>query len=199
MLLLSEKPAFFFDETDLRFQPVPELRTKSKVGAITMKEGMKKKNLSQEELDKLLSQLLEGSVLEENGRRLARGSVSRVAGKFGVTTRTVFRIWRQAKKNFTTTGVYAITHNKKGVCGCKPIYDDEQLQQNALALPCNKRGMIRAVANGLGISTYIAHKKKQSGVLLSHTNAILLFLSEPNKFVRVLYAAISIEVCVNVH
>lgn len=152
-----------------------------------MKKGETKNNLNQQQLNLLISSLLEGSFPTENGRKLARGAVSRVAGEFLISTRQVSRLWKRAQRAYEDTGVYQLYHRREGNCGGPPLYDDDDLKERALQVSMEKRGTLRAVANALGVSVATVHKKKKQKVILSHTNSIKPFLSEQNMLVRALY------------
>ena len=58
----------------------------------------KKPNKTKEEMRAIVSDLLDESIVEGDERRLARGAMSRVAGKHDLTTRRVSQIWKKAKE-----------------------------------------------------------------------------------------------------
>jgi len=105
-----------------------------------------------------------------------------------VTARTIERIWKQAKQNHIDNGIYSATPQKEGKCGVKPIYPSPAIAEAVKTMPMNKRGTMRALANQLGVSTWVVQDKKKKGVLFPHTNSIKPHLTEHNLFTRYSYA-----------
>ena len=56
----------------------------------------KKPNLTQDDVNHLISDLLDKSFLEGDKRKLARGAVAEAAKKFKITEQNCQRIWRNA-------------------------------------------------------------------------------------------------------
>jgi DNA invertase Pin-like site-specific DNA recombinase len=120
-------------------------------------------NLSADQIEQLLSDLLV-AYTEENGEgQLARGAVPAAAKKYNVTRSTVYRIWKRAQKNRAEFGAFRAKPQKKGNSGRKLKYDREALQEEVDALPSDKRGAVRPLASALGLPSSTVHHMIQKG------------------------------------
>jgi len=147
-----------------------------------------KKNLTEQEVKQVVSALIDRSILVEDERKLDGRAIPDVAGRFGVTERTIQRIWKRAKENRETMGAYTASPQKKANSGRKPIYDDEELMLSLEAVAGEKRGTMRSVANELGISASTICRKVPEGIFRAHSSPLTPYLTEANKVGRFLYA-----------
>jgi len=146
------------------------------------------RNLTSEEYKQAVSALLDRSVLVANGRKLDGRAIKDVAGQFGVTVRTIQRIWKRAKDNMDKTGIYTASPMRKGNSGRKRIYDDNELVAAMEQVPREKRGMMRTVANELGVLALTVCRKVAGMVFRVHTSTLTPILTKQNKVARYLYA-----------
>jgi len=65
-----------------------------------------KPNLTDEQAQQLISDLLDNSSIKDGKRVLATGAVAEAARKFKITKRTVYNRWNQALENRAMMGVY---------------------------------------------------------------------------------------------
>lgn len=133
-----------------------------------------KKVLSNAERRMLYEALLERSV---NGK-LKKGVKRMVASQFGVSMRTVRRIWKKADNK----GIYAdVSHNMSKNCGRKRIEIDFA---RVPEIPLHKRTTIRSFACTLNTSKSTLFRRLKSGVIRRHTNPIKPSLNDGNKKAR---------------
>ena len=152
-------------------------------------ESLKKKNLSEDQVNELIGDLLDRSSIENGERVLARGAVSAAAKKFKMTEHNVRRIWRKTLTNRQTNGSYHYTSLKKANSGRPPVYDRKGLQEALAELPSHERGTIRDMSRQLGVSIGLCHTLvRTEKVILPHSSAIKPFLTEHNKVQCWLYA-----------
>jgi len=149
-----------------------------------------KPNLTDEQAQQLISDLLDNSSIKDGKRVLATGAVAAAARKFKITKRTVYNRWNQALENRAMMGVYISKSNIAGNSGRTPIYNREELLAAMEDLPSWERGNLRSLARGLGVGLKTVWRIKiNEKVILPHSNAIKPFLTEQNKLERLSFAA----------
>ena len=111
-----------------------------------------KKNLSTEQINALITDLLDRSSVFNEERRLARGAVQECSKKFEITPSQVYRIWRTAQQSRKKNGRYHLSPRKKGRSGRKVIYDCAEIEEAVESVEPEKRGTIRGLADSLGLS-----------------------------------------------
>ena len=84
--------------------------------------------------------------------QLPRGAFKSVAAQFQTDPSTVGRLWRKALDNFSRTGTYTATANKKGRVGRRPVYRTNELLEAIQKLPDELRRSQRVLADALGVS-----------------------------------------------
>lgn len=147
------------------------------------------RNLTSEERKRCISLLLENSFVEDGQRRLAHGSIAQIARSLNCSTRTVYRLWEKSKQHRIDHGHYFVP-NKRANCGRHAIYNDDDLREALENIPMNERRTQRAVAELLGISLgKVSELIKSNDVIIPHSNALLTYLTEQNKFERAMFAA----------
>ena len=143
-----------------------------------MHHGVIEENLTEDQVNELIGDLLDRSSTENGERVLACGAVSRAAKKFKMTEPNVRRIWRKTLTNHQTNGSYHYTSLKKVNSGCQPVYEREGLKEALAELPLHEQGMIRDMSCQLGISIGLCHTLVQTEkVILPHSSAIKRFLT----------------------
>lgn len=86
-------------------------------------------------------------------------------------------------------GRYSASPQKKGKSRRKPIHNRDKLQEALEELPAEKRGAIRNVADGLGISkTHAGRLLKNDDDFVAHTNSIKPSLEDADEAKRLLHA-----------
>ena len=151
-----------------------------------------KPNLTDEQAQQLISDLLDNSSMKDGKCVLATGAVAEAAAarKFKITKRTVYNRWNQALENRAMMGVYISKSNIAGNSGRTPIYNREELLAAMEDLPSWERGNLRSLARGLGVGLKTVWRIKiNEKVILPHSNAIKPFLTEQNKLERLSFAA----------
>ena len=105
------------------------------------------------------------ALLEHNN--LPRGSLTKLANKFGVHRSTISRIFKEVTNQRGRGELIDVSSKKLGKTGpkCKE-YSDEWLQ----SVPLHKRTTIRSFAGALNISKTTVHRLKKNGKLRSHTS-----------------------------
>ena len=148
-----------------------------------------KKNLSTEQINALITDLLDRSSVFNEERRLARGAVQECSKKFEITPSQVYRIWRTAQQSRKKNGRYHLSPRKKGRSGRKVIYDCAEVNKAVESVEPEKRGTIRGLADSLGLSyTTTWRLIKEQKAILTHTSSIKPLLTEHHKLVPLLYA-----------
>ena len=150
-------------------------------------------NLSNEQLNELIADLLDCSFIENGERKLARGAVKDSSIKFKITRQQVYRYWNRAIEQRAKTGSYHLTSLKKGSVGRKPLYDRKEVKEALEGVASESRGTVRDLAESLGISHTTAWQFVGEGVLFAHSNAIKPLLTEQHRLMRMYYAAHSVE------
>jgi hypothetical protein len=78
--------------------------------------------------------------------------------------------------------------SKKKLSGRRPIYFPEALKVEIRNTPLLKRRSQRKLASTVGISKTTVHRLLEKGILRVHVSSLKPFLTEENKFKRVLFA-----------
>lgn len=107
-----------------------------------------------------------------------KGFKTVAAQKFGVSTRTISRIWAHGKKHLEN----GIDFSRKSVAnvGRKRV----DVGNKVKAVPFAKRTNIRTLAHAIQVSKSTLHRRIQDGELVPNTNAIKPILTEDNKRAR---------------
>ncbi|XP_074337431.1 uncharacterized protein LOC141674619 [Apium graveolens] len=115
-----------------------------------------------------------------NGK-LRKGSRTEVSQLFYVSTKTISRIWKQAKIS-AMYGKVDISHRKMKNYGRKRVEIDlEQFQK----VPLSRRTSIRSSTCAMNVSKSSLHRNFKHGKIRRNTNPIKPLLKESNKKVRV--------------
>lgn len=136
-----------------------------------------KPNLSDSKRQAIYESLLQQSI---NGE-LIKGSMTKVAKKFGISNRTASRIWHQAKLQMLNGSVVNVNSKKLRLVRPKRVqinYDE------VLNIPLRLRTNIRSLAKSLSVSKSTMHRRIKEGALRPHTNAIKPILTNENKKAR---------------
>ena len=150
----------------------------------------KKKNMTDEEAQVLLSELLDRSYFKDGERVLAPGAVRELAKKFKMSERNIRRRWAQALLSRKELGFYTCSSQKKSNSGRPILYNREDLQEAMEDIPAFERGNLRSLAKRLGVSVKVVWKMKiEERVIHPHTNSIKPFLTDEHKLHRLAYAA----------
>eukprot|EP00977_Amphora_coffeiformis_P017831 scaffold5966_cov121-Amphora_coffeaeformis.AAC.1 len=151
-------------------------------------------NLTTEEVNQLVTELLDKSFLVDGKHMLVRDAVPALAVKFKISTRQVYNIWKRALLKRNNEGTYQLSPAKKGKVGRDGLYDRELVAEAVSSLGVETRTTIRDVADGLGVSKSTTHRiAKEEGLIFSHTSALKPILREQNKVAWLLYAADRVE------
>lgn len=149
----------------------------------------KKTNLTEEQTNELISDLLDASFMDNGKRKLARGAVGTASKKFKMTEQNCRRIWRLALTKREQDGTYHYSSLKKMNSGRPALYCREELQASLADLPIGERSTIRDMSRSLGVSVGLCHSLvRNDKVILPHTSALKPILTEENKLKRFLYA-----------
>lgn len=150
----------------------------------------KKPNLPINDCKRLVSDLLDRSLVVDGERKLAHGAVRDLAKKFKMSERNIRRLWNKAKKNRDELGYYCCESTKKGKCGPQPIYDRDVLQEAMEELPSYERGNLRNLASRLGVGYGTIYRlKREENIIHPHSNALKPHLTDYHKMERIAYAA----------
>ena len=148
----------------------------------------KKPNLTTEQVNAIIGELLDDSHVVDGERSLASGARKKIQTKFGISTRQVSRLWSRAIEKIASTGTYSLSPAKKSKVGRPLYYDRDVIQDEIDKLEYEKRGSIRDLADGLGVSRHTVATMKKEGVIKPHSTAIKPMLNDEQMFSRVLYA-----------
>lgn len=122
------------------------------------------------------------SLLEEslNGE-LKKGSIVTLARKYGVSNRTISRIWHQARLQILNGSMVDVSSKKQLVVGRKRVQIDiTQVSQ----IPLRRRTNIRTLAKSINVPKSVVHRRIKEGELRPHTNAVKPHLTDENKKAR---------------
>ncbi|KAK1374940.1 hypothetical protein POM88_031133 [Heracleum sosnowskyi] len=143
---LNELPLDNSEEDELQNEP------DSSLGESGRSVPKKLKVLSNEERKEIYLILL-GS--KNVTGKLRKGTIGNVSRMFSVSTRTVSRIWRQAKRS-TNPGLADVSHKKTKNCGRKRIeIDPEQFKK----IPLSRRTSLESLACAIKISRSTLHRR----------------------------------------
>ncbi|XP_022737237.1 uncharacterized protein LOC111290126 [Durio zibethinus] len=110
--------------------------------------------------------LFESLLKQSSDGKLKKGSISRIVDMFLVSTRTVIRLWNQAKQ-----------------------FVEESIEFDV----SNKRTNIQSMAKALDMSKSTLHRRIKEGVIRPYTNAIKPYLVDANKRARSQFYILMIE------
>jgi len=157
----------------------------------------KKKNLSSDERQAIISSLLLKVKDEGGARKLERGAINAAAEAFHVHRNTIRAIWDRARANFDNHMVVSFVSEsrKKTTCGRKIKWNREDMKNAVKELPLHQRRSIRDLAVGLAIpKSTVWHimrleprEKKIQSIILPVTIAFKPKLTDVHKVARVLY------------
>lgn len=152
-------------------------------------ENNRKANLTEDETNQLITDLLDESFMDNGKRKLARGTVDAAAKKFKLTHQNVRRIWRNALTKRDNEGTYHYSAGKKGNSGRPVLYDRDEVDAAVAELAEEDRSTLRDMSRNLGVSLGFCHSLvRNNKVILPHTSALKPILTKENKLKRVLYA-----------
>ena len=159
-------------------------------------EPKQKPNLTTEQVNNLIGDLLDKSSIVDGDRRLAPGAVNDSAIKFKIGRNQVYKLWRSALKKRKETGTYYLSPRKKGKVG-RPIFYDRQVAEAAVEdIDPEQRTCFCNLSQALGVSTTTAWKMTRvDNILQPHTAAVKPILSDDHKLFRLMYAANRIIWC----
>lgn len=145
--------------------------------AVTQKS---KPNLTDEERQSILHSLLRCA----QGCKLQRGVIEDLAKKYGKSTKTIHRIWIQAKNCMNQETPINVMSRKKQNCGRKK--HDRQIQLNAVTtVPWNQRSTLRSLSHAIKIPRSSLHDlMKRDAKIKRISSAIKPLLTEKNKIER---------------
>lgn len=121
-----------------------------------------------------------------NDGKLKNGAIAQVAGHFGISTRTVSRIWKRGQDSIAAGSPFAdVSSHRKKNCGRKVI----PLNLEALKeVPLLQRQNIRSLSAALEVPKSTLHDKFKSGQIRRTSNTIKPLLTEKNKMHRLQFA-----------
>ena len=147
-------------------------------------------NLTDEERNQVISDLLDRSDVVDGKRKLARGALKTASQKFRRSERCLRDVWKRALKNRETLGTYHSVSLIASNSGRPVLYDREVLLDELESLPHHQRRTQRDVAERLGVSRWVVNDMlKNDKVILPHTNSIKPMLREEDKVMRMLHSA----------
>ncbi len=129
-------------------------------------------------------------LMNSTSGKLKYGSITKIANQFGISTRSVKRIWDRGMISFAVEQQQPgnVSSRRKGRGGRKSKHSIEYIQQKVSELSLNNRTTIRRMEQYSGISRYILHKAKKNGHLIRHSNAVRPKLSSANKTERIKFS-----------
>lgn len=132
------------------------------------------KNLTDEQRQAIYEDLLKSS----HHGKLQRYSTRIIATKFQVSIHAVQRVWKRAKQCLVDGIPLDVSSRKRMKCGRKKI---EINQSQIAAVPMQKRGTIRGLADAISASKSTVHRRFKEGELRRHSNSLKPYLKEENK------------------
>nr|GEV32856.1 transposase, Tc1-like protein [Tanacetum cinerariifolium] len=112
---------------------------------------------------------------------LKKGSTSLLAEKYGVSKRSISRIWHRARLQVLHGSVVDVSSKKTRVVGRKRIQIDfTQVSQILL----RRRTNIRTLAKSIDVPKSLVHRRIKKGELRPYTNAVKPHLTDENKKAR---------------
>ena len=148
-----------------------------------------KKNLTTDQVNAAVAMLLDESSIVNGERRLAPGALQKVQTEFKIHKRQVSRIWARARKNREAKGTYVLSPSKKGKSGRPLLYDREEIAEALEKIDVEKRGTVRDIADGLGLSRHTAHSIIGEGHIKAHSASIKPILTPEQELTRMMYSA----------
>ena len=112
---------------------------------------------------------------------LIKGAVTEAAEEFGISRKTVYRMWKAAKEQMQRGEPAHMEGKVKGYQHSDKLDLDEEKVRNLSVL---ERSSIRKMANKLSVSKSTVSQWIKEGKLKPHTNAIKPALTEVNKLAR---------------
>ncbi len=86
-----------------------------------------KPNLTDQQLRRLMQELLFRSFVEDGTRKLERGAMTWAGEEFNLLARHVSRLWKKACDSYEQTGLYSASPKKKGNSGRNIVYVPEDV------------------------------------------------------------------------
>jgi len=153
-------------------------------------ETKRKPNLTTDEVNQVIADLIDKSSIVNGERRLAPGAVTDSAIKFKISRNQVYKLWRSAMKKRKDTGTYYLSPRKKGKVGRPTFYDREWAESAVEQIDPKARTCFRDLSEALGVSTTTAWKMARvDNILQPHSAAVKPILTEEHKLFRLMYAA----------
>ena len=152
---------------------------------------MPKPNLTIDEVNALILELLDNSSVSDERRVLTCGMVRDSGIKFKISRMQVYRYWKCTCDHRDKHGTYLFTTPlKKAKSGRNPLYNADKIDAALAEVPLESRSNLRDVADSLGVPLTTAWRMKQQGkTLISHTNSLKPTLTDQHKLLQVMYAA----------
>ncbi|GAA0138485.1 hypothetical protein LIER_00224 [Lithospermum erythrorhizon] len=147
----------------------------------------KRKDLNDEERLHLFMLLFK----DFDGKKLIHGSITKNAELFGVSCKTVSRIWELGLKFIDDGEVVDLAKKLRKRVGQKQIHlDIEKLKE----IPLRRRKTIVSLAHALGMSKSTVHRRIKDGVIRRHSSAIKPQLTDENKKARLRFCISMLQV-----
>ncbi|XP_057775076.1 uncharacterized protein LOC130994057 [Salvia miltiorrhiza] len=147
---------------------------------------MRRKDLTSEERAALIQFL----IIESKNGKPPRGKMKAAELKFGVSRRTVCRLWAEAKQK-QINGQFISSQSRKI---CRPRKKRVQIDLELIAsIELSKRSTIRRLASGINCSKSTVGRWIDQGLIKAHTSAIKPDLTAPNKLLRLRFCLDNIE------
>lgn len=148
-----------------------------------------RKELSDDERLALYQFLLRKS----SGERIPKGITSQAAEQFGVSARSVQRIWSYGKGQQNEIAVVqSLKKRRKGRSGRKRV-DEEAVKEALRAVPFSQRRTLRGCSAATGFAVTTLWKVLQRGAIRRMSNSLKPVLTEENKIARVKWALSHID------
>ncbi|XP_057808631.1 uncharacterized protein LOC131023104 [Salvia miltiorrhiza] len=142
---------------------------------------MRRKDFTSEERAGLIQFL----IIDSKNGKPPRGKMKAAELKFGVSRRTVCRLWAEAKQK-QQQGQFISSQSRRR----KKVEIDLEL---IASLELSKRSTIRRLASGINCSKSTVGRWIDQGLIKAHTNAIKPELTTPNKLSRMRFFLEHIE------
>ncbi|KAL6901930.1 hypothetical protein ACP4OV_004806 [Aristida adscensionis] len=152
---------------DLNVQPAPE-QNKAEQGP----------RRSKETTDDVRKQIYQTLLARSKNGVLGMQVIKQVAPQFGLSVRTVQKIWKRGKDDLAQGIVVNVASRKRGRVGRKATPIDLEALRN---IPLAERTTIEDVSKRLGISKSKIMRFLRKGLLRRHSNTIKPYLTTANK------------------
>ncbi|XP_074300824.1 uncharacterized protein LOC141632149 [Silene latifolia] len=142
---------------------------------------MRGPNLSNDDRHRIGCYLFENS---KDGKPI-RGSINVLAAKYIVDRKTIFEVWRVAKRQREDGEALQLNSRIKGKKRRETL---EVPIDRILATPMGERGSLHAFGEAIGVSATTIFNWVKQGKLRSHTSALHSSLADENMFNRLIFS-----------